>query len=223
MRKGEKTRLAIIEAAASLFLDKGYEATTIEDILDRLKISKGSFYYHFETKMDLLSQFALSRVQESHKAYLHQPPYDLLDRFNHLLKHLSPLRKEEVSLLSSLIQLSEKQEGVQLFDAFQRAATSLFFEEFVYLVNQLSLQDLAENDSEPALALAFSNFMNACHLQIMRAATLPLEQFKSSAPLLLRAQRKQLEESLGLLPGSVLAMQAEAMMEAILLATKSRQ
>lgn len=93
MRKGEKTRLAIIEAAASLFLDKGYEATTIEDILDSLKISKGSFYYHFETKMDLLSQFALSRVQESHKAYLHQPPYDLLNRFNHLLKHLSPLRK----------------------------------------------------------------------------------------------------------------------------------
>lgn len=220
MRKGEKTRLAIINTAAELFLKKGYESTTIEDILEQLNISKGSFYYHFETKMDLLSQFALSRVEESFRRYRENPPYDLLTRFNHLLYYISPLRQEEVSLLASLIQLSEKQEGVQLFDAFQQAVNHLFFDEFVYLVEQMSLQNLAEMNNEPALSLSFSCFLTACHLQIQRAAKQSWDEMKTSAPLLLRAQRRHLEEALGLLPGSVLALQAEQMLSVIFAAVK---
>jgi AcrR family transcriptional regulator len=48
------TRRKILDAAAELFLKKGFENTTIMQIVERADIVKGTFYQHFQTKMDLL-------------------------------------------------------------------------------------------------------------------------------------------------------------------------
>ncbi len=48
------TRQKILDAAAELFLKNGFENTTIMQIVDRADIVKGTFYQHFQTKMDLL-------------------------------------------------------------------------------------------------------------------------------------------------------------------------
>lgn len=48
------TRQKILNAAAELFLNAGFEKTTIAQIIDHANIVKGTFYQHFQTKMDLL-------------------------------------------------------------------------------------------------------------------------------------------------------------------------
>lgn len=48
------TKDKIIEAAWKLFHEKGYEETTIDDIIADANISKGSFYYNFNRKDELL-------------------------------------------------------------------------------------------------------------------------------------------------------------------------
>jgi len=50
----EKTRSRILASALSLFVKKGYEHTTFTDIAERLKMTKGAVYWHFETKEKLL-------------------------------------------------------------------------------------------------------------------------------------------------------------------------
>lgn len=45
-----KVKNKIVEAAWELFHEKGYDNTTIDDIIRRSGTSKGSFYYHFESK-----------------------------------------------------------------------------------------------------------------------------------------------------------------------------
>ena len=52
------TKDKIIEAAWKLFHEKGYEETTIEDIIAAANISKGSFYYNFNRKDELLDTLA---------------------------------------------------------------------------------------------------------------------------------------------------------------------
>lgn len=55
MRKGSATtKSRIISAAWKLFYDKGYDDTTIEDIVELSQTSKGSFYHYFEGKGALL-------------------------------------------------------------------------------------------------------------------------------------------------------------------------
>lgn len=51
-----KERLVI--AAWELFTEKGYEETTITDIIERSKTSRGSFYHHFRAKEDLIFSLA---------------------------------------------------------------------------------------------------------------------------------------------------------------------
>ena len=49
----------IIDAAWELFHDKGYSSTTVDDIISRSDTSKGSFYYYFASKDELLDTLAV--------------------------------------------------------------------------------------------------------------------------------------------------------------------
>lgn len=49
-----KTRAQILDSALSLFVKKGYDRTTFNDIASRLKLTKGAVYWHFESKEALL-------------------------------------------------------------------------------------------------------------------------------------------------------------------------
>ena len=46
-------REEIIDAAYNLLLEKGYEGTGIQDILDKINATKGCIYYHFKSKRDI--------------------------------------------------------------------------------------------------------------------------------------------------------------------------
>lgn len=51
----EETVQKILDAALKLFLDKGYEQTTILDIVDNLGgLTRGAFYHHFKSKEEVL-------------------------------------------------------------------------------------------------------------------------------------------------------------------------
>ena len=51
----DEKREEILEAAGEEFADKGYERASINQIIKRAGISKGSLYYYFEDKADLFS------------------------------------------------------------------------------------------------------------------------------------------------------------------------
>lgn len=51
----EETRNLIIETAGRLFLEKGYERTSIQDIINHLGgLSKGAIYHHFKSKEEIM-------------------------------------------------------------------------------------------------------------------------------------------------------------------------
>ncbi|MGE7690273.1 TetR/AcrR family transcriptional regulator [Lysinibacillus sp. NPDC097214] len=56
-------KLAIIQSSFDLFLSQGYHATSIQDILNKSNVSKGTFYNYFESKSSLLQQTLLYREE----------------------------------------------------------------------------------------------------------------------------------------------------------------
>jgi AcrR family transcriptional regulator len=52
-REKDRRRLEIVEAAEKVFSQKGYEATTVEDIASAAELSKGTIYLYFESKEEL--------------------------------------------------------------------------------------------------------------------------------------------------------------------------
>lgn len=53
MKKAEITRLKILQKAFELIYVKGYQTTSIDDIIARTQVTKGAFYYHFKTKDEM--------------------------------------------------------------------------------------------------------------------------------------------------------------------------
>ena len=54
IKKAEERRSEIIEVACDIFLKKGYEKTTMQEIIDGVGIAKGTIYHHFPSKDQLL-------------------------------------------------------------------------------------------------------------------------------------------------------------------------
>jgi AcrR family transcriptional regulator len=48
------TRQRILDVALDLFIEKGYDKTTLREIADQLGFTKAALYYHFPSKSDIL-------------------------------------------------------------------------------------------------------------------------------------------------------------------------
>ncbi len=54
--KTENRKKDIVKKAYELFITKGYENTSVDDIIAKAKIAKGTFYYHFDSKEQMLEE-----------------------------------------------------------------------------------------------------------------------------------------------------------------------
>src|SRR5450432_4186441 len=50
----QEPRQEILRAAARLFQQQGYDATSMNDVASALKLSKGGLYHHFQSKDEIL-------------------------------------------------------------------------------------------------------------------------------------------------------------------------
>ena len=57
------TRTRILEEAARLFTEKGYEATSVQDLAEALGLSKAALYHHFRSKEEVLYEISLQALE----------------------------------------------------------------------------------------------------------------------------------------------------------------
>ena len=62
----QETKLKIIDNAKELFDTKGYDNTSVDDIFKLANVSKGTFYKHFKTKIDIV--ISIAREENSLKS-----------------------------------------------------------------------------------------------------------------------------------------------------------
>lgn len=64
VKEGEVRKREILLAARELFVNKGYEQTSVNDILHVVDIAKGTFYYYFASKEEVLETIIVDIVEE---------------------------------------------------------------------------------------------------------------------------------------------------------------
>lgn len=128
MRKGEEKRQELLNTAERLFCQHGYEATSIQDILDAMKLSKGGFYHHFASKEELLTALCDRRAQRAaaYTAAQLEAADTPLARLNAVLRGFMPLRKEEAAFVAMLLPGLDKPEGRAMALTYQEALTAHF-------------------------------------------------------------------------------------------------
>lgn len=103
--KAKSVKGRIVEAAWQLFYEKGYNGTTVDDIIDLSGTSKGSFYYYFNTKDELLN--TLSMILDDHYDKLEKKMDPQMNSYEKLLylnyeAHTMMEEKISIDLLASL-------------------------------------------------------------------------------------------------------------------------
>jgi AcrR family transcriptional regulator len=64
------TRDRILDAALNLFIEKGYDKTSLREIAEQLGFTKAALYYHFESKADILMALHLRLHEFGHETLL---------------------------------------------------------------------------------------------------------------------------------------------------------
>jgi AcrR family transcriptional regulator len=75
----EERREEIIVTAERLFLARGYEDTSISDIVKEINVSQGAFYYYFESKEDVLIAVMMRQIAQMERDFIDIAGRDDLD------------------------------------------------------------------------------------------------------------------------------------------------
>ena len=128
MKDHDVRKAEIIQGAMYLFHTKGYLATTINSILERLSIAKGTFYHYFSSKEDVLDAVVAELMSEAATelvALRSQTALSAVDKFNALL---TITRKSRVSNV----------------DVVREVARVIYRDENLILRHKLTLRSIAE-------------------------------------------------------------------------------
>lgn len=111
--RAEATRRRIIDAAIGLFSEDGYGETGLAAIMDRAEVSKGAFYYHFESKEALASAIIDEGVTE------------LLNTFYDLTTAPSPALENTVRATFRIAQMTHTDDLVRIANQLRQALSQV--------------------------------------------------------------------------------------------------
>jgi hypothetical protein len=93
-RRIQKTKQLLAKALKDLVNEKGYDAVTVQDIIERANVGRSTFYSHYESKEQLLlynTNFQNELVETNGKDCLYG--VNLVYLFNHLQENISIVKK----------------------------------------------------------------------------------------------------------------------------------
>lgn len=120
MKKGDLKKQEIIQTAEALFCRNGYEQTSVQDILNQLNTSKGSFYHHFVSKEALLETICLKRAEKSLENIISvlAESRESAKKLDILLKAMIPLHDEKLSFIMMLLPIFILPEGKSIKSSY---------------------------------------------------------------------------------------------------------
>lgn len=124
-RRPEERPQELLDAALEVFSTNGYRATRLEQVAEAAGVTKGSIYYYFSTKEELLTQALESRIGvvfSGIEAESHRPAPSALERLRTVLRAAwTRWCMPETARMHRLIMGELRTELPDLFDAAMRA------------------------------------------------------------------------------------------------------
>ena len=114
MKKGDARRGELLATAERLFYTKGYEKTSVQDILNEMNFSKGGFYHHFDSKLSVLEAICEMRAQEcgeQARQAAAQTGGSAVDKLNSVFHDSAILTSGNSGFISLMIQVAYREDG----------------------------------------------------------------------------------------------------------------
>lgn len=143
IKEPEVRRCEILDVAQRLFYQKGYEQTSVQDIITEIGIAKGTFYHYFSSKQDLLDAIIERMVEQtvqSLQPLVEDKQLSALEKFERFFSDIADWKIENKTFLLDLMNILYKDENAIL--RYKAGAASA--EKTVPLLAQIIEQGMAE-------------------------------------------------------------------------------
>ena len=112
VKSAEERRLEIILTSERLFRENGYSKTSVDAIIQEMGVAKGTFYYYFKSKEDILKAIVdhtIDQIVEMAEQVADDPSLDALTKMQMLLSN-SQIGDEETKEVATHLHLAENRE-----------------------------------------------------------------------------------------------------------------
>jgi AcrR family transcriptional regulator len=162
VKKPDERRSELIACAQKLFYSRGYESTSVRDIVDEVGVAKGTFYYYFDSKTAVLEAVVDELIAQA-QAILQEIVADetlaAIPKWIQAFQVVGNWKIERKDEMIALLRLLQKDENVLLQYKMWMQATQVLSPELAKIIAQGVEEGVFETESiqdavEIALAIA---------------------------------------------------------------------
>lgn len=143
----DERRAEFLDTAMQLFMERGYEATTINTIIDTVGVSKGAFYHYFRTKEDLLdeiaertSQAALTLVEP----LVDDDSLDAVAKLNELFHRTNAFKAANREIIIAIAEVFYSDRNILLRDRLSRRSREMVVPLLTRIIEQGNREGLMQ-------------------------------------------------------------------------------
>ncbi len=129
----------ILDAAQELFFTKGYKQTSIESIIKKIGVAKGTIYYYFRSKEDLMDKLVkrmTNQILIEVKKITGRTDLDALTKLNRAYIATRNVKLENIELIKLYLKVLYKDENIMLRHKIYMSNVELLVPEFAKIINQ---------------------------------------------------------------------------------------
>jgi AcrR family transcriptional regulator len=145
----DERRRELIATAQELFYSKGYENTSVRDIVDELGVAKGTFYYYFDSKLGILEAM-VDEVLSQSLALLHEIMADetlpVLEKWARAFQAVGAWKTERKAEMLAMLHVMQMDENLLLRYKVQTRTVELLSPELAKIIAQAVEEGVFETE-----------------------------------------------------------------------------
>jgi AcrR family transcriptional regulator len=211
VKNPEERRGELIACARALFFSKGYDCTTVSEIIEAAGVSKGTFYYYFASKQAVLEAMVQEMVEQAllvMQDIVNDESLSALEKWNRAFNGLGAWKMEHRADLVAYATLLYSDDNVRLLHKIQAESNRSVPAQLALIIEQGIKEGVMHTDSALEAAEICYAILQAHSDTLIRILLHP-EWFDSPAELVgrkLAAMQTAIERVLGAPPGSIQLM-----------------
>jgi AcrR family transcriptional regulator len=129
----------LLDTAQELFFAQGYEQTTVETIIQKVGVSKGTFYYYFKSKEDLLDKLVkrmTDKIQIEIKKIVKKTDLDAISKLEKAYSVAGNIKLENIHLIKMMLKILYEDDNLILRYKVYKRNVKLIVPEFAKIIEQ---------------------------------------------------------------------------------------
>ncbi|HAJ32368.1 MAG TPA: hypothetical protein DCK79_03220 [Candidatus Atribacteria bacterium] len=129
----------ILDTAQEIFLTKGYKQTSVESIIKKVGVAKGTFYYYFKSKEDLLDKLVkrmADKIQIEIKKIVEKKDLDAISKLEKAYSVAGNIKLENIQLIKLMLKILYEKDNLILRYKVYKSNVELVVPEFAKIIEQ---------------------------------------------------------------------------------------